>query len=303
LLAVVTCAVLATAGIAGDYQYGITFWLYRGFAAPRLPPGVSPPSIQSITVTSRALGGYRDTVIVVLPPGYSTDPGRRYPVLYLLHGVPGEPANFITVGGVAVTEATLIARGRMKPLILVMPTGARSFFGDSEWANGVSAGNAWETFIADDLVRVIDARYRAIPAGTSRGIAGLSEGGYGALNIGLHHPGEFALIESWSGYETADQIPFIFGRSSRLLRYNSPAYWVRKVTADLRADRTYIWFYCSHYDRLLGQNQAFARELSALRIPHYFFQDFGRGHAHTWALWRAHMARALITASERLRDG
>jgi S-formylglutathione hydrolase FrmB len=68
----------------------------------------------------------------------------------------------------------------------------------------VSPGNGWETFVTRDLVRAIDARYRTIPDGTARGLAGLSEGGYGALNIGLHHPGEFDLLESWSGYMIAD---------------------------------------------------------------------------------------------------
>ena len=71
----------------------------------------------------------------------------------------------------------------------------------------------------------------------------MSEGGYGALNIGLHHPGEFGLLESWSGYMLADHLPAVFGHSTRVMAYNSPATWVPSVAPQLRADHTYIWFY------------------------------------------------------------
>src|SRR5258706_3641921 len=213
-----------------------TFWLYRGFAAPSTAPSVSvsgpggtrhvrvvPASVETFSVASPALAGYRDLVYVVLPPGYAQHPRQRYPVLYLLHGFPGDPANFLTIGGVAGTEAALIAAGRMKPVILVMPSGSRSFFDAEGWVNGVMPGNRWETFVARDLVHAVDVRYRTISAGAGRGIARLSEGGYAALNIGVHHPGEFGLLESWSGYMVADHKRSIFGSGLRLRRYNSPA--------------------------------------------------------------------------------
>jgi S-formylglutathione hydrolase FrmB len=106
-------------------------------------------------------------------------------VLYLLHGFPGRPSDFLTIGDIAGTEASLVAAGRMQPVILVIPSGTRSYFADEEWANGVISGNQWETFVARDLVHAIDARYRTIRSGSARGLAGYSEGGYGALNIGL----------------------------------------------------------------------------------------------------------------------
>ncbi len=312
-LLIVACVMVTVPGAVGAVRYAMTFWLYRGFPAPTAPRSVVashggrpvkvtvvPVSEQTIDVASPALGGYRDKVEVVLPPGYARQPKRRYPVLYLLHGVPGMPSNFLTVGDVATDEATLVAEGRMQPLILVMPTGSRSFLADEEWANGVRPGNGWETFVARDLVRAIDARYRTIPDGKARGLAGLSEGGYGALNIGLHHPGEFGLLESWSGYMIADNIPAIFGRSRALLRYNSPADQITAVDPQLAADGTYIWFYCGKSDELAGQNRDFDAELTALGLPHEFFERPGR---HDWALWRALMPQALITASEHLRHG
>jgi enterochelin esterase-like enzyme len=309
----IVIAVLAAGGIVGASRYVSTFWLYRGFPAPSVPdsitvrgPGgdrqvpVIPPTMQSITVPSPALGGYADPVNVVLPPGYASHPWQRYPVLYLLHGFPGGPAGFSNIGQVSTTEATLVAAGRMKPVILVMPTGTRSFLADEEWANGIRKGNAWETFVARDLVNAIDARYRTIPGARGRGIAGLSEGGYGALNIGLHHPGEFGLLESWSGYMKADRITAIFGHSARLLDYNSPAKWIVPAAPRIRANHTYIWFYSGARDWLSAQNRAFAAELATLGVAHHFFESPGK---HNWRLWRGLMPQALITASDQLSHG
>jgi enterochelin esterase-like enzyme len=302
---------LVGAGAVGAFRYVVTFWLYRGFPAPTAPASVvvrGPagvrrvpvilPAVQSITVSSPALAGYPDPVDVVLPPGYADHPGRRYPVLYLLHGFPGEPWQFLDIGEVGTTEATLVASGRMKPVIMVMPTGTRSFLADKEWANGIGKGNRWDNFVADDLVRAIDARYRTIAGSRGRGIAGLSEGGYGALNIGLHRPGEFGLLESWSGYMRAASKPAIFGYAPRVTAYNSPAVQASSVARQLRADHTYIWFYIGSRDRLLAQNRAFAVELKTLGVAHHFFEV--PGSSHSWWLWRDQMRQALITASEHL---
>jgi enterochelin esterase-like enzyme len=298
-------AALAVIGAAGVFRYVETYWLYRGFAAPALPHSIGkirvvPATVEKVFVTSPALGGYRDLVYVVLPPGYASHPGQRYPVLYLLHGFTGKPTNFLTILDVQDVEPVLVAEGRMKPIILVMPSGSKTFFSDTEWANAIRPGNGWETFVTRDLVNAIDARYRTIAGGGGRGIAGLSEGAYAALNIGLHHPGEFALLESWSGYMGADDIPAIFGHNARLLRYNSPIDYVFSVARQLRADRTFIWFYCGSSDWMHVGNRAFSAELTALGVAHHYFE---RGGTHTFALWRELLPQALITASEHLRHG
>lgn len=313
-LIVVLLSGLVSAGAAGAVRYVDTFWLYRGFPAPQAPRSVAVhqsgggrrrapvvlPTVQSITVRSPALGGYPDPVYVALPPGYASHPRRRYPVLYLLHGSPGQPQQFLTTGRVATTEATLVAEGRMAPMILVMPAGGRSLLADEEWANGIHPGNDWETFVARSLVHAVDARYRAIPGRQGRGIAGLSEGGYGALNIGLHHVGEFGFIESWSGYMTADRIPAIFGHSLRARRANSPAREVVRAAPRLRATRTGIWFYVGVTDPMAAQNRAFATELAALGVPHHFFESTG---GHNWGLWRRLMPASLLAASAHLSHG
>jgi enterochelin esterase-like enzyme len=295
----VVCVAAAVTGGAGVYQYAQTFWQYRGYAAPVLPPGVPAPTVTTISVVSPALGGYRDKVVVMLPPGYAKDTKRRYPVLYLLHGFPAKPTDFFLVGDLESAYARGLANGTMRPMIFVAPSGARSLFDDTEWANSVTKENQWETFVARDLVNAIDARYRTIRAGSARGLAGYSEGGYAVLNIGLHHPGEFGLIESWSGYMVED-VPKLFGHREALERYNSPEYDVVSVAKALRASRTYIWFYCGTADADAPVNRTFVAELNKLRIPHRFFWVPGVGH--TWALWRDLMPLSVITASERLSD-
>jgi S-formylglutathione hydrolase FrmB len=305
-------AALAVAGGIGLFRYFDTYWLYRGFAPPSAPRtvvvrqhGVSRnvrvevAQVQRILVTSPAIGGFRDPVDVVLPPGYASNPSARYPVLYLLHGDPGEPSNFLTVGDIQTVESVLVAAGKMRPLILVLPTGGHSFLSDTQWANGADRYSHWETFIAQDLVEAIDTRYRTISDGRDRGIAGLSEGGYGALNIGLHHPGEFSLLESWSGYMSAEGRRTVFRDNTQLITDNSPIDTVRLVAPQLRAAGTFIWFYCGSADPLAPQDQAFSAELGGLGIAHRFFEVRG---GHSWALWREEMAAALVTASEHLSD-
>ena len=104
-----------------------------------------------------------------------------------------------------------------------MPFGSTGSFTDEEWANGVRPPNSnWETFVARDLVHAVDSRYRTIRRGDARALAGLSEGGYGALNIGIHHPGEFRVLEDWSGYQRADPVASIFGRRPVAARPQQP---------------------------------------------------------------------------------
>ena len=218
-----TLAVLVAVGLFGTYHYLSNFWVYRGFPPPREAAFVKEVGIaQHITVTSPALGGRSQPVDVYLPPGYAAHPTQRYPVMYLLHGFPGRPGAFLQTVQMGVVEDALVAKHRIRPFILVMPFGSTGTFTDKEWANGIGRGQSWETFVARDLVRSVDRRYRTIPSGSGRVLAGLSEGGYGALNIGLHHPSEFGVLESWSGYQLAANLKSIFGGSQTRLAANSP---------------------------------------------------------------------------------
>ena len=159
-------------------------------------------TIQRFYVSSPALGGRHQPVDVYLPPGYASSPRRRYPVFYLLHGVPGRPGAFLQTVRLGVVEDVLLARHRIRPMILVMPFGSTGSFTDKEWANGIRPNEGWETFLSRDVVRAVDARYRTIRGGGARALGGLSEGGYGALNIGIHHPGRFVCSKAGPGTST-----------------------------------------------------------------------------------------------------
>lgn len=139
-------------------------------------------------------------VSVYLPPGYSTDGGRRFPVIYLLHGFAADHRAFIRGAyqdlNVRVSMDSLINAGKVQPMIIVTPN-ARNRFDGSFYANSPTTGK-WEDFVAKDLVRYIDRRYRTIAKSSSRGIAGHSMGGYGALTVGMRHPDVFSAIYALS---------------------------------------------------------------------------------------------------------
>jgi enterochelin esterase-like enzyme len=292
-------AALLAVGCVGTYRYLANYWTYRGFAPPRDAAFVKVHgTAERFYLASPALGGRRQPVDVFLPPGYLTHPHRRYAVLYLLHGVPGRPGAFLATVRMGVVQDELVALHRARPMILVMPFGSTGSFTDEEWANGVGTRDAWETFLARDVVHQVDARYRTIPRGSARALAGLSEGGYGALNIGIHHPREFRVLESWSGYQRADDIGSIFGHRPALLRRNSPQTTVGAAAAVLRRAHTTIWFYSGTGDHELAQNRRFARQLTSLGLRHRFFVVRG---GHNWALWRGNAARAYLAASRGLR--
>ena len=299
-LSVVVGAVVFTAvGSLGAYRYVDAYWLYRGFPKPSDPTYVvAQGAEQTIQVASPALGGRRQQVDVYLPPGYATEPARHYPVLYLLHGEPGRPGAFLETVRLGVVEDELVALRRAEPVILVMPYGSTGTFTDKEWANGVGPHEAWATFLARDVVRAIDRRYRTIRATWARGIGGLSEGGYGAINIAIQHPGEFGLVESWSGYERADDLGSIFGHEPALLRENTPLESLPAAVWALRRAHTFFWLYTGMDDHFRPQNVAFARLLVRERLPHRFFLVHG---GHNWALWRGNAAGAYLAASNHLR--
>lgn len=304
---------LLTAGTLGAVQYGVTFWRYRGFPAPSTPktvlvayPGghrrvaVVPTTVDRILVRSPSLGDWEAPVYVVLPPGYATHPWLHYPVLYLLHGSPGEPTNFFTVGDLLPTYEVLVAEKRVTPMLIVAPSGSRGFFSDTEWVNGTLPDSGWETYVSDTVVAAIDRRFRAIPDAAARGIGGLSEGGFGSLNIAMHHPTEYSIIESWSGYEQAIDVPAVFDQDRALLAVNSPLALLPHRASVLKAHHVYVWMYVGSNDSLLSQNTEFASLLTSFGVPHHYAVLAGR---HTWALWRAMMAAALVVASEHLSHG
>jgi len=134
-------------------------------------------------------------IAVYLPPSYDRC-DKRYPVLYFLTGF-GDLIQFYTTSGMfqgfLLKEAMdrLIREGKVKEMVVVIPNG-QTFVQGTFYANSSVLGN-WEDFIVCDVVSYIDKNYRTIPEAASRGIAGHSMGGYGALNLAMHHPDVFGV--------------------------------------------------------------------------------------------------------------
>jgi enterochelin esterase-like enzyme len=294
-------AAFLVVGLFGARGYVDNYLTYRGFAPPREPAWVtSPGTTQRIEVRSPALGGRSQEVYVYLPSGYASDPTRRYAVLYLLHGFPGRPLAFLQTVQMGVVDDSLSVGGHAQPLILVMPFGSTGTFTDKEWVDGAAAHDGWGTFVARDVVRAIDERYRTTPTAAGRAIGGLSEGGYGAIDIALHHPEEFSVVESWSGYERPDELRSVFGPKLQLLAANDPRLLLPRVAPELRRLGTYFWFYSGSTDPLRLQNAAFARQLAAEKVAHDYRLAYG---GHNWALWRNDARGAYLAAATRLAHG
>jgi S-formylglutathione hydrolase len=135
-------------------------------------------------------------VAVYLPPSYSTDPSRRFPVLYLLHGIGGSYGDWTRAWNLPGTMDRLIAAGRIQEIVVVMPNGANRY-GGGFYANSPVTGR-WEDFITQDLVGYVDREFRTIARSQSRMIAGHSMGGFGALNAVMRHPDLFAGVYAMS---------------------------------------------------------------------------------------------------------
>jgi enterochelin esterase-like enzyme len=195
-------AVVLAAGGVPDAQR-------RGGAPPQGPGGpgrgarATVGTVERITVHGKALEGNLEgdspdrEVTVYLPPSYAADQARRFPVIYLLHGF-GEHDGMFTNQFVRLHEGAnrLAAAQGFSEQIVVTPD-AFTLHKGSMYSNSVTTGD-WERFIADDLVGYIDTHYRTLAHRMSRGLAGHSMGGYGALRIGMKRPEVFASLYSMS---------------------------------------------------------------------------------------------------------
>jgi S-formylglutathione hydrolase len=132
-------------------------------------------------------------VTIYLPPSYATDKSRRYPVIYLLHGYGGRDDTFNgRLATLADSADRLVASGAAREMIVVMPN-AFTLHKGSMYSNSATTGD-WETYVAVDLIAYVDSHYRTIPNRISRGLAGHSMGGYGAVRIGMKRPDVFSSL-------------------------------------------------------------------------------------------------------------
>src|SRR6185436_7681079 len=128
---------------------------------------------------------------------------RRYPVFYMLHGWTGNLDSHL--GEVQSALDAMIRARQIGEMITVFVDGQNALLG-SFYRTSTATGD-YETYIAQDLVNLIEARYRTLATNASRGITGFSMGGYGAMHLALNFPNTFSVVVAQSGYyDTADAV-------------------------------------------------------------------------------------------------
>jgi enterochelin esterase family protein len=219
---------------------------------------------------------YNDTheFFVYLPPGYEKG-GRRYPVLYLVHGANDTAAGWSMAGAANVILDNLVAQKKAVPMIIVMPfnggTPAARTSGGNAGRGGVNGSSAFEDYMLKELMPFIDAKYRTAPGRKNRAMAGLSAGGAATYNIGLKHLEVFSQLGMFSAAGS--------GGGDLATRYPQLAADPKGTNAKLDV----FWIGCGQQDPLDTAAKAFDAALTKLQIKHTFMDREG---GHVWPVWR-----------------
>ncbi|MDA8976866.1 alpha/beta hydrolase-fold protein [bacterium] len=232
--------------------------------------------LEMIEYESKTVGTTRK-FNVYTPPGYTTE--KKYPVLYLLHGIGGDETEWQRFAKPNVMLDNLIADGKAKPMIIVMPNG-RAQKNDRAKGNVMAAAPAFAVFerdLLDDVIPAIEGRYSVDSNREKRALAGLSMGGGQSLNFGLTHLDTFAWV---GGFSSAPNT-------------KGPA----ELMPDPKAAKKQLkllWLSCGNKDGLIGVSQRMQRYLKENEVPHIWNVD---GHGHDATHWRNnlyHFAQKLF---------
>jgi enterochelin esterase family protein len=226
---------------------------------------------------SSVVGDQRD-FFVYTPPGYNPRAKQTYPVLYLLHGYSDDASAWNAVGRSNVILDNLIAQGKAKPMIVVMPLG----YGAPEvllpnsgvWRDRAITDRNFDKFreaLLTEVIPRVETAYLVVKDRNSRAIAGLSMGGSESLLTGLNTLNEFAWIGAFSsGGMDPDfdkDFPALDSKSAQPLRL--------------------LWIACGTDDHLIDLNRNFRAWLASKNVRHVDIETPG---AHTWMVWRRNLA-------------
>jgi len=223
--------------------------------------------IDTIIYNSKTVGNQRKGIIYT-PPGYSKD--KKYPVLYLLHGIGGDEKEWLNGGQPQVIFDNLYAGNKIEPMIVVMPNG-RAMKDDRATGN-IMAGDkvqAFATFEKDlltDLIPFIEKNYPVIKDAEHRAIAGLSMGGGQSLNFGLGNMDKFAWI---GGFSSAP--------NTKLPQDLVPN------PVDAKTKLKLLWISCGDKDGLITFSKRTHDYLNTNNVPHIYYVDHGY---HDFAVWK-----------------
>ena len=226
---------------------------------------------------SAVVGDDRD-FYVYTPPGYDAGAAARYPVLYLLHGFSDDASGWSAVGRTHVILDNLIAQGKVKPMLVVMPLGygapeiVRAGFGGFR-DPGLRQRNfdRFRDALLTEVIPDVEKSYRVTADRASRAIAGLSMGGAESLYTGLNALDRFAWIGAFSSGGLRDDFDADF----------------RGLDAKANDKIRLLWIACGTEDGLIEVNRKFRTWLTSKGVKHEGVETPG---AHTWMVWRRNLA-------------
>jgi enterochelin esterase-like enzyme len=228
-------------------------------------PAIPAGKLTLAEYTSTTVGTTRKLNIYT-PPGYTKD--KKYPVLYLLHGIGGDETEWQRFATVDVLADNLIQAGKLRDVIIVMPNG-RAQKNDKAEGNVFAAAPSFAVFEKDlltDVIPFIEKTYSILPGRENRAIAGLSMGGGQTLNFGFGNADKFGAIGAFSSApNTLDAVKLIPDPD---------------VT---RKRQTYIYLSCGSKDSLFGISRKTHVYLADKKITHHWNVD---SHAHDPTHWR-----------------
>ena len=229
--------------------------------------GISHGKIDSISYSSKTVGATRKA-LVYTPPGYSKS--KKYPVLYLLHGIGGDEKEWLKGGHPEVILDNLYAEGKIEPMIVIMPNG-RAMKDDRAEGNimapdKVQAFATFEQDLLNDLIPYVEKKYSVLTDRENRAIAGLSMGGGQSLNFGLGNLDKFAWV---GGFSSAPNT-----KSPELLVPDP-----EKAKELLKV----LWISCGNADGLLGFSSRTHDYLLENDVPHIYYLEEG---GHDFKVWK-----------------
>lgn len=228
-------------------------------------PDIAHGTLEMVEYDSKSVGTRRKA-LVYTPPGYSKD--RKYPVLYLLHGIGGDEEEWRRGGQPNVILDNLIADGKAVPMIIVMPNG-RAQADDRPGPNAMATAPAFGVFDQDllgSLIPFIQSKYSVKADRLDRALAGLSMGGGQSLNFGLGNLGTFAWI---GGFSSAPN--------------TKPAADLVPDPESAKAQLKLLYLSCGNKDGLIRISQGVHVYLKEKGVPHVWHVD---EHAHDFQHWK-----------------
>jgi enterochelin esterase family protein len=215
---------------------------------------------------------------VYTPPGYDPSAKTTYPVLYLLHGYSDDASGWTAVGRANVILDNLIAQGKAKPMIVVMPLGYGTMeiitLGWGAWSHTDVRDKNFSRFreaLLTEVIPKVEGEYRVAKDRNSRAIAGLSMGGSESLLTGLNNLDKFA----WVGAFSAGGLPEPFEKDFPALD--------AKANDQLKV----LWIACGTEDRLITANRNLREWLKTKSVQHTDIETPGM---HTWMVWRRNLS-------------